>query len=499
MRNAVIISEKDNVAVAVEPVSAGQTVAWLDGAGQEHELTAITDVPIYHKLALRDIAAGEKIVKYGQHIGEAGAFIPAGAHVHTDNVVSVREELGGQAAAAEPEADAEAPVGPVPTFYGYRRPDGRVGIRNHVLVLPASVCASDTAALIARQVEGAVSFHNQCGCSQVPADEAWTMEVLSGYAANPNVYGTIVISLGCEGCQMDYVVREIQKKTNKPLKQIIIQKAGGTIKTVELGVRCAREMAAEASLLQKEAFPVSELILGTECGGSDPTSGLAANPLIGEVCDRLVDYGGTAVLSETTEFIGGEHLLAARAATPEVHDRILQIVSRYEHALALVGEQVRDGNPSPGNKAGGLTTLEEKSLGCIHKGGHRVFQDVYDYAKPITKRGLVIMDTPGNDPASMAAMAAGGAHAVIFSSGQGTPTGHPLMPVIKITGNRETWKMMEDNTDLDASPVIYGPESLQEMTDRLFDLLMETANGRKTKAEALGFNETAIARVCNYT
>ena len=384
------------------------------------------------------------------------------------------------------------------TFSGYRRPDGRVGVRNHVLVLPASVCASDVTDKIARRVEGAVSFHNQVGCSQVPADEVWTMDVLSGYAANPNVYGTVVVSLGCENCQMDRVVAAIREKTNKPLRQVIIQEVGGTLKAEALGVQYAKELAQEAAQQKREEFPLSELILGTECGGSDPTSGLAANPLIGEICDRLVDADATAILSETTEFIGAEHILARRAINKEVRDRILFIIQRYEESLARVGELVRNGNPSPGNIAGGITTLEEKSLGCIHKGGHRDIQAVYDYARPVDKKGLVIMDTPGNDPSSIAGMVAGGAQVIIFSSGRGTPTGHPLVPVIKITGNRETWQKMRDNTDFDASPVIYGPQSLAEITDDLFGILMETVNGKKTRAEELGFVETAIARVSNY-
>ncbi len=384
------------------------------------------------------------------------------------------------------------------TFSGYRRPDGRVGVRNHVLVLPASVCASDVTDKIARRVEGAVSFHNQVGCSQVPADEVWTMDVLSGYAANPNVYGTVVVSLGCENCQMDRVVAAIREKTNKPLRQVIIQEVGGTLKAEALGVQYAEELAQEAAQQEREEFPLSELILGTECGGSDPTSGLAANPLIGEICDRLVDADATAILSETTEFIGAEHILARRAINKEVRDRILFIIQRYEESLARVGELVRNGNPSPGNIAGGITTLEEKSLGCIHKGGHRDIQAVYDYARPVDKKGLVIMDTPGNDPSSIAGMVAGGAQVIIFSSGRGTPTGHPLVPVIKITGNRETWLKMRDNTDFDASPVIYGPQSLAEITDDLFGILMETVNGKKTRAEELGFVETAIARVSNY-
>lgn len=384
------------------------------------------------------------------------------------------------------------------TFYGYKRPDGRVGVRNKVLILPASVCASDTARIIAQQVEGAVTFNNQLGCSQVASDQQYTMDVMAGYAANPNVYGTVVVSLGCENCQMDLVVKAIQERTNKPIEQVIIQEVGGTLKAVDIAVRYAKEMAADASLLQKEEFPMSELIIGTECGGSDPTSGLAANVLIGEMSDRIVAEGGTSILSETTEFIGAEHILARRAATPEVHDRIFEIVHCYEKALQLVGEEVREGNPSPGNKAGGITTLEEKSLGCIHKGGHTPVNAVYDYAKQVeAHQGLVIMDTPGNDPSSVAAMVAGGAQVIVFSSGRGTPTGNPLAPVIKITGNRITFAKMEDNIDVDASPIIYGGD-LKKLGDDFMKLVSEVASGRQTKAEALGFTEMAIARVCNF-
>lgn len=384
-------------------------------------------------------------------------------------------------------------------FTGYRRPDGRVGIRNKVLILPASVCAADTARIAADQVEGAVTFHNQNGCSQVGADQQFTMDVMAGYAANPNVYGTVVISLGCENCQMDMVVSEIRKRTNKPLEQFVIQECGGTIRTAELAVRAARKMVEEASRLPREAIPFSELIVGTECGGSDPTSGLASNPLIGEMSDRIVALGGTSILSETTEFIGAEHILARRGATPEVSAQIYEIVHRYEKALQLVGEEVRAGNPSPGNKAGGLTTLEEKSLGCIHKGGRTPVNAVYDYAKQVDPyRGLVIMDTPGNDPSSVAGMAAGGCQVVVFSTGRGTPTGNPIVPVIKITGNKLTYANMKDNIDIDASPVLYGPQTLEEMGDVLMEELTEVCSGKLTKAEALGYTEMAIARVCNY-
>ena len=361
-------------------------------------------------------------------------------------------------------------------FYGYKRPDGRVGVRNKVLILPASVCASDTTRIISQQVVGSVTFNNQLGCSQVAPDQQFTMDVMAGYAANPNVYGTVVVSLGCENCQMDLVV-----------------------KAIDMAVRYAKEMVEEASLLQKEEFPMSELIIGTECGGSDPTSGLAANPLIGQLSDLIVKEGGTSILSETTEFIGAEHLLARRAINKEVHDRIFEIVHRYEDSLRLVGEEVREGNPSPGNKAGGLTCLEEKSLGCIHKGGHSPVNAVYDYGKQVeAKQGLVIMDTPGNDPSSVAGMVAGGAQIVVFSTGRGTPTGNPLAPVIKITGNKLTYANMVDNIDVDASPIIYGTKTLESLGDELLKLTQEVACGKQTKAESLGYTEMAIARVCNF-
>lgn len=383
-------------------------------------------------------------------------------------------------------------------FYGYKRPDGRIGIRNHVLILPASVCASDTTRIISQQVGGTVTFNNQNGCSQVPSDQQFTMDVMAGFAANPNIYGTVVVSLGCENCQMDLVVKAIKERTNKPIKQVIIQEAGGTIKAVEQAVRYAKEMVQEASMVQREKFDISHLIVGTNCGGSDPTSGLASNPVVGELSDRLVDLGSTSILSETTEFIGAEHILAKRAKNEEVRQRIFDIVNRYEKALQLVGEEVREGNPSPGNKAGGLTTLEEKSLGCIHKGGHRVINAVYDYAKQIDEKGLVIMDTPGNDFSSVAGMVAGGCQVVVFTTGCGNVMGNPIVPVIKITGNKITYANMEDNMDFNASPLIYGEKTVEKLGEELLNKTIETANGKQTKSEVLGYMEIAIARVCNY-
>lgn len=385
------------------------------------------------------------------------------------------------------------------TFMGYKRPDGRVGIRNNVLILPASVCASDTTRIISDQVKGTVTFNNQLGCSQVEKDLQYTMDVMSGFAANPNIYGTIIVSLGCENAQMHLVKAEIEKRTNKPVKGLIIQEEGGTLRTIEKAVRLANEMVQEASLLVREECDLSEIVIGTECGGSDPTSGLASNPLVGNLSDKIVELGGTMVLSETTEFIGAEHILARRAKNEDVKNRLIDIIRRYEKAIYdASGEEIREGNPSPGNKVGGLTTLEEKSLGCIHKGGTSIINEVYDYAKDVKEKGLVVMDTPGNDPSSVAGMIAGGCQIVLFTTGRGTPTGNPIAPVFKITGNKNTYEIMKDNLDFNASPLIHENKDMDEMTEELFEEVLKIINGKGTKAELLGYKEMAIMRAANF-
>lgn len=383
-------------------------------------------------------------------------------------------------------------------FYGYRRPDGCVGVRNHVLILPVSVCASDIAQAVASQVSGTVSFHNQNGCSQPEKDLQLTLDVMAGFAANPNIYGTVAIALGCESAQIKMVEQAIRARTCKPLKSFVIQEEGGTLFTIAKAVRAAKDLCAEAQLLRRELFPLSRLMVATECGGSDPTSGPVANPVVGCMSDLVVEDGGTVVLSETTEMIGTEHILAQRAISPQVGEQIVSMVHRYERNLALVGEEVRTANPSPGNKRSGITTLEEKSLGCIHKGGSTAIMDVVDYAKPIHKHGLVLMDTPGNDPSSVAGMVAGGAQIVVFTTGLGTPSGNPIAPVVKLTANRDTYQKMKDNTDFDASGVLFGEETLAAAGERLLELTIETANGKMTSAETLGYGEIAIMRASNY-
>lgn len=384
------------------------------------------------------------------------------------------------------------------TFLGYKRPDGRNGIRNNVLILPTCMCSSDLCNQVSRMVKGTVSFHNQVGCSQTSGDFKLTLDTMAGFAANPNIYGTLVIGLGCETAQADIVVKAIKEKTNKPLEVLVIQQEGGTIKTMDKAVRIANKMAMEASLLQREECPVSSLIVGTNCGGSDPTSGLAANPVVGRVSDILAEKKAISVLCETTELIGAEHILARRAKDETVKKRIYEIIERYEESIRIVGENMRGGQPAEGNKRSGITTIEEKTLGCIHKSGHTPIMEVVDYAQEPREKGLVIMDTPGNDAASVAGLAAGGCQVVLFTTGLGTPTGNPIAPVYRLTGNSFTFENMSDNIDFDASGVLRRDATVNELGDQLYNELIDTCNGKMTKAENLGFIETAIMRACNY-
>lgn len=377
---------------------------------------------------------------------------------------------------------------------GYRRENGDFGIRNHLLVIPSSVCASEVAARIASNVEGAVSIPNQHGCCQVGADMEQVIRVLIGLGKNANVGGVLVVGLGCEGVPTDRVAEEIAV-TGKPVKHIIIQECGGTLKAEEIGTRLLREMAQEVLALVKSEGDLSELILSIECGGSDTTSGLASNPAVGYASDKLVDLGGTSIFSETTEFIGAEHILAKRAVTPEIGQKILDIVKACEDKAKTMGVDMRGGQPTPGNIEGGITTIEEKSLGCIYKGGTKPIQGVLDYAEAPNGKGLFIMDTPGQDIESITGMTAGGSQIVVFTTGRGTPTGSPICPVIKVTGNPMTYENMKDNIDINAGTIVEGDQSLKDVREEIFDEIVKVANGKLTKAEALGHREFGIYKL----
>jgi len=381
-----------------------------------------------------------------------------------------------------------------PMFWGYRRADGRVGVRNHVLILPTITCATQAAHQITQLVQGTVSFIHQHGCAQVGGDYEQTFRTYVGMGVNPNVYGVVVLGLGCETHQGWKVADEIAK-SGKPVELVSIQDHGGTLMAIAQGAKIAARMVQEASAVMREPFDFSELIVGTECGGSDACSGLSANPAVGVVSDMLVDAGGTAILAETTELIGAEHLLANRAVDEKTAKRVYEVIQQMESRALMMGVDIRTGNPSPGNVEGGLSSLEEKSLGAANKSGSRPLQELIDYAQHPSKKGLVWMDTPGHDIEQLTGMVAGGAQIVLFTSGRGTPTGSPIAPVIKISTNTPMFEKMRDNMDLNAGTVIDGTESIHEVGQRIFDEIASVCSGKLTKSEILKQNDFGIWRI----
>ena len=380
------------------------------------------------------------------------------------------------------------------TFQGYRRSDGRVGIRNHVLILPTITCAAQTAMRVTELVQGTVSFVHQHGCAQVGTDYEQTFRTYTGFGANPNVYGVVVIGLGCETHQACSVYAEL-KKTGKPVELVSIQDHGGTIQSVARAAQIAAGMVQEASRERRVTCSFSDLIVGTECGGSDACSGLSANPAVGAVSDAVVDMGGTSILAETTELIGAEHLLSRRAVDDRVRRRVYEVIRAMEQRAFAMGIDIRTGNPSPGNIQGGLSSLEEKSLGASAKSGTRPLQELIDYAEAPTRKGLVWMDTPGHDIEQMTGMVAGGAQLVLFTTGRGTPTGSPIAPVIKIASNTAIFERMSDNLDFNAGTVIDGTESIGEVAARLLDEMVEVCSGKWTKSEIYKQNDFGIWRI----
>jgi altronate dehydratase large subunit len=378
---------------------------------------------------------------------------------------------------------------------GFRRQDGRIGIRNHVLILPTITCAAQTAMRITDLVDGTVSFIHQHGCAQVGEDYEQTFRTYVGMGANPNVYGVVVLGLGCETLQAMKIASAIKKKTGKPVELVSIQEYGGTLDSIAQGAKIAARMVQEASAQKRVPFDFSDLIVGTECGGSDACSGLSANPAVGEVSDLIVDRGGTAILAETTELIGAEHLLAKRAVNDQVTKRVYEVIHAMENRSIAMGVDIRTGNPSPGNIEGGLSSLEEKSLGAAKKAGSRPLQELVDYAEVPTKKGLVWMDTPGHDIEQLTGMVAGGAQIVLFTSGRGTPTGSPIAPTIKISTNSIMFERMNDNMDINAGTIIDGEETPKEVGRRILSEIALTCSGKKTKAEILKQNDFGIWRI----
>jgi len=491
----------DNIVVAARTLEAGTTVR-----ANSHEIRVEQQVPLGHKIALRAIASSEPVLKYGQPIGLASRAIDAGSWVHTDNLDA--GEFDCERTVRDVVASRPAPIEDR-TFQGYRREDGRVGTRNYVAVISTVNCSASVSRYIAQRftpdklaaypnIDGVFGLTHKSGCG-MPL-EGGTHEqlnrVLSGFARHPNVGAYILVGLGCEVGTAQHLVENqglVQLGTPKPRPPIMlnIQDCGGIANTVERGVEAVAELLPRVNDIQREPVPASELVLATECGGSDGNSGITANPALGVAADMIVACGGTVVLAETPEIHGAEHLLTARAAAPEVAKKLLERIAWWKKYAGSHGAELNN-NPTPGNKAGGLTTIHEKSLGAIAKGGSTALCEVYRYAEPIKSKGLVVMDTPGYDPASVTGMVAGGANCVVFTTGRGSCFGCKPSPSMKIATNTPMYERMQDDMDVNAGVILSGTP-VQEVGREIFELLLAVASGQKTKSEQHGVGDEEFA------
>ncbi|MEA3285431.1 MAG: UxaA family hydrolase [Synergistota bacterium] len=374
-------------------------------------------------------------------------------------------------------------------FHGYIRPDGSVGVRNYVAVIPSVVCANEVVEDICHQTVGTQAVLHHQGCCQTPPDLERITEALIGLGKNPNAGAVLIVSLGCEGVDTDRMEAEI-RATGKPVERVNIQEIGGMSKAIQRGVDLAQKLYIEISGMQRVEVPISSLTMGIKCGASDTTSGVASNPVIGYITDRLVDEGGTVVFGETTEFIGAEHILQRRARTPEVANDIKRIVDEMEARAKAVGVDMRRGQPTPGNIEGGLSTIEEKSLGAIVKSGTRTIEGVLPYTGIPSHKGLWIKDTPGREIEVLTAMAVAGASIICFSTGRGAPQGFPLVPVVKICGNPITFERMNNDMDVNAGKIVTGESSLEEVGQEALGKLLRVADGESSKGEAIRYTRS---------
>ncbi len=494
--SAIHLHPHDNIAVARVPLSAGQEIR-LRG-----ELVKVVDpVPAGHKLALKRIATGESIIRYGQVMGRARAAIEPGQHVHTHNVAF--EEIAFEY--EFPSGEAPGPKAPAagPTFLGYPREDGRTGTRNYIAVVAASNCAAHTAELIAAShsgeklppnVDGVVAFPHGEGCGHAfGPDTDQLRRTLGGVLDHPNVSSAIILGLGCEVNQIDHYLGPDGPRTAR-LVGMTLQQSGGTRATVEAARKEIAVLLERAAAERRVETPASKIVLGLNCGGSDSFSGITANPALGWCSDRLVEMGGAAVLAETPENFGAEHLLVKRARNRDVAEKLLMLIRNYKEYLNRFGGSFDD-NPSPGNKEGGLTNILEKSLGAVAKAGTSTMTDAIDYAERIRMPGFVFMNTPGYDPVSITGLAAGGVNLIAFTTGRGSAIGFPTIPVIKIASNSATYRRMRDNMDVNAGRIADGDASIPDIGSEILDLVLRVASGERTCAERLGHKEFVPWRI----
>lgn len=495
----------DNVAIAREPIAAG---AQLTNPATSEPLTANADIPVGHKIALRPIAAGERVLKYGQLIGIATQNIAAGDHVHTHNVTVPATSAHTSAPATtnyphpadtSSSTEARATTG---AFLGYARPSGRAGTRNYIGILTTVNCSATVAKRIAAHfsperlaafpnVDGVVALTHSGGCGMTSSGEAADVlrRTTAGYAAHPNFAAVLVLGLGCEANQVNGVVQLAAHATANPatIRPFTIQEEGGTVAAIRRGIAEVESLLPAANACTRTPQPVSHLLIGLQCGGSDAWSGITANPALGLAIDRLVANGGSAILSETTEIFGAEHLLTARSSPALA--RALEARIAWWHAYAARHNNVLDNNPSPGNKAGGLTTILEKSLGAVAKAGSTPLREVVEYAQPITQHGLIFMDSPGYDPVSATGQIASGANLICFTTGRGSVYGAKPVPSLKLSTTTGLFRRMSDDMDINCGTILDGTETLPQVADRIYATILATASGQLTRSEEHGFGE----------
>ncbi len=490
---AIHLHPADNVVVARTPLAPGQEVI-----SSGHSVTLKDAIPAGHKLALVPIAAGQVVRRYGEIIGKAKRPIAAGEHVDLHNLGF--EEIVFTYEFPEGELAIPQPAGPIPCFHGYPREDGRAGTRNYIAVVAASNCAAHTSDLIARAfedramppgVDGVVAFpHGEgCGMSAGP-DLVQLQRTILGVLDHPNVGAALVLGLGCEVNQIGHFTQSGR------FAGLTLQESGGTRGTLDAGRRAVERLINRLAGSKRVPVPASKIVLGLNCGGSDSFSGITANPALGVCSDLLAAIGATAVLAETTEIIGAEHLLVRRARNRQVAERLLAFIAEYKAYLKGFGPAYTfNDNPSPGNKEGGLTNIVEKSLGAVAKAGSSPLMDVVGYAEPIVSPGFVFMNTPGYDPPSLAGLAAGGCNMIAFTTGRGSAIGFPTIPVIKIASNTNTYRRMRGNMDINAGRIADGETTLEQVGREIFDLVLRAASGGRTCSELMGHQEFVPWRI----
>lgn len=486
-KRALRIHPEDDVAVVLEEVSPGEEVE-AEGAS----VVALERVERGHKVALRPLERGRLVVKYGFPIGRAKLDIPAGSWVHSHNLESALSE--GEVYSYGGPKGWRAPRAKDRSFMGYRRPDGSVGIRNEIWVIPTVGCINDLCRGLALWAKGAfgdgvedvVALTHPFGCSQLGDDHERTRRVLASLACHPNACGVLLVGLGCENNQLEELMELIDPPFRWKVRSMVVQRERDE---VEVGKGLLGELRELASGFEREEIHLGELVLGLKCGGSDAFSGITANPLVGRVCDEVIALGGSALLSEVPEMFGAERTLMERAESLEVFSAIVDLIEGFKRYFTSNGHPVYE-NPSPGNRAGGITTLEEKSLGCVQKGGSSPVVDVIPYGGRTRKRGLSLLEAPGNDLVSSTALAAAGAHLVLFTTGRGTPYG-TVVPTLKISSNGELASGKPRWVDFDAGRLLSG-ESAEALAEEMLELVVQVASGKRTKNEENGHKGIAI-------